>query len=403
MKGLFNVERFIAEKITGRNQSLLAQDFQAHRQSLKEKIQGRSILVVGGAGTIGASYIKSLLPFKPAKLVVVDINENGLTELVRDCRSRNELQLPAEFKSYPVNFGDRVFEKIFKKEGPFQIVANFAAHKHVRSEKDVYSIEAMIENNVIRAKRFLDRLLASPPEHFFCVSTDKAANPVNIMGASKKLMEEVILAYAGEMKITTARFANVAFSNGSLLAGFIERLMKQQPLSCPADVKRYFVSPVESGEICLMACILGKSGEIFFPKLKAEKDLVLFKDIAVSFLEEIGYEAEECASENEAKEKAVQLNGHRYPVYFFESDTSGEKLYEEFYTDEETIDLERFQSLGVVTNAARRRKKELDKIIDVLEDLFKTETQKESVVKMLNQLLPTFQHVETGLNLDQKM
>jgi len=259
MKGLFNVERFIAEKITGRNQSLLAQDFQAHRQSLKEKIQGRSILVVGGAGTIGASYLKSLLPFKPAKLVVVDINENGLTELVRDCRSRNELQLPAEFKSYPVNFGDRVFEKIFKKEGPFQIVANFAAHKHVRSEKDVYSIEAMIENNVIRAKRFLDRLLASPPEHFFCVSTDKAANPVNIMGASKKLMEEVILAYAGEMKITTARFANVAFSNGSLLAGFIERLMKQQPLSCPADVKRYFVSPVESGELCLMACILGKS------------------------------------------------------------------------------------------------------------------------------------------------
>lgn len=356
-----------------------------------------------GAGTIGGSFIKAMLSFKPARLVVADINENGLTELVRDCRSRSDLQLPAEFKSYPVNFGDRVFEKIFSKEGPFDIVANFAAHKHVRSEKDVFSIEAMIENNVIRAKRFLDRLLANPPEHFFCVSTDKAANPVNIMGASKKLMEEVILAYASDIKITTARFANVAFSNGSLLAGFIERLMKQQPLSCPSDVKRYFVSPSESGEICLMACMLGNSGEIFFPKLDAERDLVLFKDIAIKFLEQIGYNSDECRSEEEARKKAEHLNGHGYPVYFFASETSGEKLYEEFYTDEEEVELERFQSLGVVMNAARRRKKELDNVIDVLENLFKQETQKESVVKKLNELLPTFQHVETGLNLDQKM
>jgi FlaA1/EpsC-like NDP-sugar epimerase len=403
MKGLFNVERFIEKKVTGRDQSLLAQDFRQNHQRLRDKIQGRSLLVVGGAGTIGSSYIKALLPFKPAKLVVADINENGLTELVRDCRSRSDLQLPADFKSYPVNFGDRVFEKIFKKEGPFQIVANFAAHKHVRSEKDVFSIEAMIENNVIRAKRFLDQLLASPPEHFFCVSTDKAANPVNIMGASKKLMEEVILAYADQIKISTARFANVAFSNGSLLAGFIERLMKQQPLSCPADVRRYFVSPAESGEICLMACMLGNSGEIFFPKLQAEKDLVLFKTIAIDFLKEIGYQADECSSEDEAKEKAENLTGNKYPVYFFNSETSGEKLYEEFYTDEETIELNRFDSLGVVTNAARRSKAELDKVIGVLENLFKTETKKESVVKMLNELLPTFQHVETGLNLDQKM
>ena len=403
MKGLFNVEKFIAEKVTGRSQSLLANDFQHHHQILREKIEGRSVLVVGGAGTIGGSFIKAMLPFKPARLIVADINENGLTELVRDCRSRSDLQLPAEFKSYPVNFGDRVFEKIFSKEGPFDIVANFAAHKHVRSEKDVFSIEAMIENNVIRAKRFLDRLLANPPEHFFCVSTDKAANPVNIMGASKKLMEEVILAYASDIKITTARFANVAFSNGSLLAGFIERLMKQQPLSCPSDVKRYFVSPSESGEICLMACMLGKSGEIFFPKLDAERDLVLFKDIAIKFLEQIGYKTDECRSEEEARKKAEHLNGHGYPVYFFASETSGEKLYEEFYTDEEEVELERFQSLGVVMNAGRRRKKELDNVIDVLENLFKQETKKENVVKKLNELLPTFRHVETGLNLDQKM
>jgi FlaA1/EpsC-like NDP-sugar epimerase len=403
MKGLFNVDRFISERITGRKQSLLAEDFQVHHQGLKEKIQGRNVLVIGGAGTIGSSYIKALLPFQPAKLVVADINENALTELVRDCRSRMDLKLPSDFKSYPVNFGDRVFEKIFKKEGPFDIVANFAAHKHVRSEKDVFSIEAMIENNVIRAKKFLDQLLTSPPEHFFCVSTDKAANPVNIMGASKKLMEEVILAYAEEIKITTARFANVAFSNGSLLAGFIERIMKQQPLSCPADVKRYFVSPAESGQICLMACMLGQSGEIFFPKLDAEKDLVSFKSIAIEFLKEIGFKTEECESEEQARQKAMRLQGDHYPVYFFESDTSGEKLFEEFYTDEETIDQNRFQALGVVTNAVRRKRRELDRVIDTLENLFNNETQKEKVVSTLNQLLPTFQHVETGLNLDQKM
>jgi FlaA1/EpsC-like NDP-sugar epimerase len=403
MKGLFNVDRFIAEKITGRKESLLASDFKTHAEDLREKIAGRSVLVIGGAGTIGSSYIKALLPFHPGKLVVADINENALTELVRDCRSRTDLRLPSDFKSYPVNFGERVFEKIFKKEGPFDIVANFAAHKHVRSEKDVFSIEAMIENNVIRAKRFLDQLLLTPPQHFFCVSTDKAANPVNIMGASKKLMEEVILAYAEEMNITTARFANVAFSNGSLLAGFIERVMKQQPLSCPADVKRYFVSPIESGQICLMACMFGRSGEIFFPRLNAEKDLVLFKTIAIDFLNELGFEADECESEEEARQKAIHLSNNRYPVYFFDSDTSGEKLFEEFYTDEETIDLDRFRALGVVTNAARRKRKELEKVIATLEDLFRHEAQKEKVVSTLNQLLPTFQHVETGLNLDQKM
>ncbi|HEY0680088.1 MAG TPA: UDP-N-acetylglucosamine 4,6-dehydratase [Chitinophagaceae bacterium] len=398
-----NIEQFINEKITGRTKSLLADDLAANKDKLLDAIQGRSVLVIGGAGTIGSSYIRAMLPFEPGKLVVVDINENGLTELVRDCRSRTDIQLPKDFKSYPVNFGDRVFEKIFSNEGPFDIVANFAAHKHVRSEKDIFSIEAMIENNVIRAKRFLDQLLASPPAHFFCVSTDKAANPVNIMGASKKLMEEVILAYSDDIKITTARFANVAFSNGSLLAGFIERMMKQQPFSCPADVKRYFVSPTESGQICLLACMLGNTGEIIFPKLDPEKDLVSFKDIAIELLNSLGYEPYECSSEHEARDIAANLNDKRYPVYFFESDTSGEKLYEEFFTDKEDLDLERFSALGVIRNAARRDKKELDNIIKELESLFERSVAKEDVVRTLNKLLPTFQHIETGLNLDQKM
>ena len=403
MKNIFNIEKFIGEKITGRTKSLLADDIAANSKALTEKISGKSVLVIGGAGTIGSSYIKAMLPFNPGKMIVVDINENGLTELVRDCRSREDLQVPSIFKTYPVNFGDRVFDKIFEQEGPFDIVANFAAHKHVRSEKDVFSIEAMIDNNVIRAKKFLDKLSAAPPAHFFCVSTDKAANPVNIMGASKKLMEEVILAYSDTMHITTARFANVAFSNGSLLAGFIERLMKQQPLSCPNDVRRFFVSPAESGEICLLACMLGNSGEIIFPKLDPEKDLVNFKDIALVLLEELGFVADVLSSEQEAKHKAAHLSGNKYPVYFFESDTSGEKLYEEFYTDNEELDLNRFKWLGVIKNAERRERKELDEVISQLNTLFQRNVAKEDVVKTLNKLLPGFSHIETGLNLDQKM
>jgi len=265
----FDLNAFIAQHVTERSTSLFEADLAANHALLQSRINGRSVLVIGGAGTIGASFVRALLRFKPAKLYVVDINENGLTELTRDLRSSLGLHIPEDYKTYPINFGDKVFEKLLQKEGPFDIVANFAAHKHVRSEKDHYSIEAMIENNVMRTKRLLDLLLENPPKHFFCVSTDKAANPVNVMGASKKLMEEVLLAYAKQMPISTARFANVAFSNGSLLDGFLHRLMKRQPLSAPLDVRRYFVSPQESGELCLLACLLGEPGDIFFPKLAA--------------------------------------------------------------------------------------------------------------------------------------
>jgi FlaA1/EpsC-like NDP-sugar epimerase len=403
MNTLFNIERFIGEHVTGRKESLLARDLEQHHDAITREIAGRKVLVIGGAGTIGSSFIKALIRYQPAKLVVIDINENGLTELVRDCRSSKDLELPADFKSYPINFGDAVFPKIFRKEGPFDIVANFAAHKHVRSEKDAFSIEAMIENNVLKAKQLLDLLLAHPPRHFFCVSTDKAANPVNIMGASKKLMEEVILAYSNELPITTARFANVAFSNGSLLIGFLDRMMKQQPLSCPADVKRFFVSPRESGEICLMACVLGKSGDIFFPKLDAEKDLVNFADIVPPFLACFGLTPRICSSEAEARALAAEPITTEYPVYFFNSDTSGEKLYEEFYTDEEELDLQTFEQLGVIKNAPRRSREELDRIVREVSGLFTAQVEKAEIVDLLKKLLPGFAHIETGLNLDQKM
>ena len=300
--------------------------------------------MIGGAGTIGSSYIKAILKFKIRKLVVVDINENGLTELVRDLRSSTGYHLPDEFITYPVNFGERVFEKIFQQHGPFEIVANFAAHKHVRSEKDIFSIEAMIENNVLRARKLLDLLLRFPPEHFFCVSTDKAANPVNIMGASKKLMEELIMTYADRLPIKTARFANVAFSNGSLPLGFLDRLNKKQPWSCPLGIRRFFVSPEESGELCLIASIMGESGDIFFPKLDEERDMIPFDKIALALLKSIGLDPDVCQSEEEAKQKALLLNNDSksYPIYFFGSDTSGEKAFEEFYTEKETLDNDSF-------------------------------------------------------------
>ena len=265
---MFNLEKFINTYVTKRDSSLFMPDIEANKDELSRKIAGKTVLVIGGAGSIGSSFIKALLPFKPASLVVVDTNENALTELTRDLRSSGNIPVPEEYITYPMDFASPVFEKMFRKHGGFDIVGNFSAHKHVRSEKDIYSVEALIQNNVLHAKLLLDLLSEFPPEEYFCVSTDKAANPVNIMGASKRIMEDVIFTYSDRFPVKTARFANVAFSNGSLPAGFIARIQKLQPLSAPSDVRRYFVSPEESGQICLLSCILGENRAIFFPKLE---------------------------------------------------------------------------------------------------------------------------------------
>jgi FlaA1/EpsC-like NDP-sugar epimerase len=398
-----DIPSFISKHVTKRNSSLFEKDIVANSATLLEKIRDKRVLVIGGAGTIGSSYIKAILKFKPRKLVVVDINENGLTEFTRDLRSTENQFIPKDYITYPMNFGDPVFKKMFLEHGPFDIVANFAAHKHVRSEKDHFSIEAMLENNVFQAKNLLDLLLEHKPEHFFCVSTDKAANPVNVMGGSKKLMEEVIMAYSQELNITTARFANVAFSNGSLLDGYIQRLFKSQPISCPSDVKRFFVSPEESGQICMLACMLGNSGEIFFPKL-AEDEQVYFKEITLKFFEEAKREIVLCQTEEEAKEKSKNLENNPYPVYFFASDTSGEKLYEEFYTETDTLDLEKFNSLGVITNSKKLRISEIeDALHEIYQILQNPGYDKEQIVSAMKKYLPDFEHIETGKSLDQKM
>ena len=402
---MLNVNKFISDYITARPVSLFAQDIEANKVRLSEEIQGKKVLVIGGAGTIGSSYIRAILPFRPSELVVVDISENGLTELTRDLRSTYGTIVPEIYRTYPLNYADPIFEKIFRESRGFDIVANFSAHKHVRSEKDQYSVEALIENNVIKARKLLDLLAEFPPRHFFCVSTDKAANPVNVMGASKKIMEDMILAYSDKFKVCTARFANVAFSNGSLLAGFIDRLMKKQPLAAPLDVKRYFVSPDESGQICMLACILGKNREIFFPKL-SEKQMMTFSHICDDFLHALGYEVKHCFTDEEAKRYASEMpiDSKEYPVVYFNSDTTGEKDFEEFYIPGESLNMDRFISLGVIESAQSRPIKDIDILFTDLNTIFhKDGFSKTEIVDVMKRFLPNFEHEEKGKNLDQKM
>ena len=416
---MFNLDKFISDSVTFRPQSMFLKDIEANRETLTREIKDKKVCVIGGAGSIGSSFIKAVLRFEPKSVVVVDLNENGLAELVRDVRSTNGLYVPDEFRCYTLNFADPIFERIFREEKGFDIVANFSAHKHVRSEKDRYSVQALIENNDIKAKKLMDLLTVYPPTHFFCVSTDKAANPVNIMGASKRIMEDLVMAYNKYFKVTTARFANVAFSNGSLPDGWIHRIAKLQPLAAPSDVKRYFVSPEESGQICMLACILGNGGEVFFPKL-GEDQMLTFSSICDKFVTANGFEKDPCSSDEEAKLKASQLKNSelttdstlytlhstlpKYPTVYFKSDTTGEKAYEEFYVPGEKIDMERFQSLGVVEQTTRHEMAEVNGFFDKLEGIFSREDfTKAQVVDAIREFIPNFQHEEKGKNLDSKM
>lgn len=400
-----NLDAFISQYVTKRDTSMFRQDIDTNKETLNWKINGKTVLVIGGAGSIGSSFIKALLPFRPASLVVVDTNENALAELTRDLRSIKGMYVPEDYVPYPMDFASPVFEKMFRKRAGFDIVGNFSAHKHVRSEKDIYSVEALLQNNVLHAKLLLDLLTEYPPEEYFCVSTDKAANPVNIMGASKRIMEDVIFSYSDKFPVKTARFANVAFSNGSLPAGFLARISKLQPLSAPSDVRRYFVSPEESGQICLLSCILGENRAIFFPKLK-EAQMMTFDGIARALLKEYGYEVLECSSDIEAINKAEELKkgSKQYPVHFSVSDTSGEKAFEEFVTDTETGEYDRFASLGVIIGKTIPNKEKVGKLFEDLRAAFdQAETTKEEIIEIMKGYLPNFEHIETGKSLDSKM
>lgn len=402
---MFNLDKFIADSVTSRSISMFTKDIQRNKEELVAGIKGKSVCVIGGAGSIGSSFIKAVLRFEPANVVVVDLNENGLAELVRDIRSTEGLYCPDEFRCYTLNFADPIFERIFREEKGFDIVANFSAHKHVRSEKDKYSVQALIENNDIKAKKLMDLLTIYPPKHFFCVSTDKAANPVNIMGASKRVMEDLVMAYNSYFKVTTARFANVAFSNGSLPDGWLHRLQKKQPLAAPSDVKRYFVSPEESGQICMLACILGNGGEVFFPKL-GEEQMLTFSAICDDFVKAEGFKKVACENDAVAKRFAAEMNyeSDSYPVVYFKSDTTGEKAYEEFYIPGEKVNMERFMALGVIEETTRRPMTEVNAFFNELEAIFSEPMfTKEQVVEAIKRFIPNFEHDEKGKNLDQKM
>ncbi len=408
---MFDLNRFINENVTRRNGSMFGEDIERYDSELTDAVSDRSVLVIGGAGSIGSSFIRAILPYRPSELYIVDTNENALTELTRDLRSGGTY-VPDIYMSYPMDYSSVTFKRMFRMhtrrngEHGFDIVANFSAHKHVRSEKDIYSVEALLKNNVINAGGLLELLKEHPPLTYFCVSTDKAANPVNIMGASKRIMEDLIFSYSDIFPVKTARFANVSFSNGSLPAGFLERLSKGQPLSAPSDVKRYFVSPEESGQICMLASMLGNNREIFYPKLE-EAQMMTFDAIAVGLLRAYGYEPRFCCSDGEAIEysKDCFKSGDKlYPVHFSTSDTSGEKAFEEFFTDGESIDTDRFTSLGVIKDKPVPDRGAVNRLIKELDDAFERPgITKDDIVSIIASYLPNFEHIETGRSLDSKM
>jgi len=388
----------------GRDSALFYSDIATQENSLKNRVHESRILVIGGAGTIGQAVSKEIFKRDPKALHVVDISENNMVELVRDLRSTVGYG-SGEFKTFALDCGSVEFEALVKDEGPYDYVFNLSALKHVRSEKDPYTLMRMIMVNVFNTIKTLQLAKEMGAKKYFCVSTDKAANPVNMMGASKRIMEMFLMRESLTQNISMARFANVAFSDGSLLHGFNQRFAKKQPFSAPNDVRRYFVTPQESGELCLLSGLLGENRDIFFPKLSEKLHLITFSEIAVRYLRERGYEPYECESEDEARDRADELIANKqWPCYFFNSDTTGEKDFEEFFTDNEDLDMERFETVGVIKNQPGFDEAKLDDFMSGIESLREKGTwTKDDIVKLYFGLLPEFAHKETGKYLDQRM
>ena len=390
--------------IIGRDEVLFNLDIKLFSEELCEKVRSSRFLVIGGAGTIGQAVTKEIFRRDPITLHVVDISENNMVELVRDIRSTQGYGT-GEFKTYAVDCGSIEFETLMKAEGPYDYVFNLSALKHVRSEKDPYTLMRMIMVNVFNTVKTLRIAKEMGAQKYFCVSTDKAANPVNMMGASKLIMEMFLMRESLTQEISMARFANVAFSDGSLLHGFNQRFDKKQPISAPNDVRRYFVTQQESGELCLLSGLLGDNRDIFFPKLSDKLHLITFSEIADRYLRKRGYQAYECESEDEARYRAEELIANKqWPCYFFNSDTTGEKDFEEFFTDNEDLDMERFATVGVIKNQLEFDEAKLDDFMGGIESLRnKGIWTKDDIVKLYFGLLPEFAHKETGKYLDQRM
>lgn len=390
--------------LIGRNKELFTDDIQNKNEELKNIVSSSSFLVIGGAGSIGQAVTKEIFKRNPLKLHVVDISENNMVELVRDIRSSFGY-IDGDFQTFALDIGSLEYDAFIKADGKYDYVLNLSALKHVRSEKDPFTLMRMIDVNIFNTDKTLQQSIEHGTKKYFCVSTDKAANPVNMMGASKRIMEMFLMRKSLDIQISTARFANVAFSDGSLLHGFNQRIQKNQPIVAPNDIKRYFVTPQESGELCLMSCIFGENRDIFFPKLSENLHLISFADIAVKYLENLGYEPYLCKDEDEARELAKTLPSEgKWPCLFTSSDTTGEKDFEEFFTDAETLDMDRFENLGVIKNEAIFDEEKLNGFEKTIKE-YKNNLSwtKEDIVKEFFKMIPDFGHKETGKYLDGKM
>jgi FlaA1/EpsC-like NDP-sugar epimerase len=391
-------------KLIGRESELFVDDINRYEIELSNIISSSTFLVIGGAGSIGQAVTKEIFKRNPKKLHVVDISENNMVELVRDIRSSFGY-IDGEFRTFALDIGSIEYDAFIKADGHYDYVLNLSALKHVRSEKDPFTLMRMVETNIFNTDKTLKQSIENGTKKYFCVSTDKAANPVNMMGASKRIMEMFVHRNSENINVSMARFANVAFSDGSLLHGFNQRIQKQQPIVAPNDIKRYFVTPKESGELCLMSCIFGENRDIFFPKLSENLHLISFADIAVKYLEKLGYEPYLCSSEEEARKLAKTLPKEgKYPCLFTSSDTTGEKDFEEFFTDNECLNMERFENLGIIKNNA-----DFDELLltdfekNINQMLLEKSWNKEQVVELFFKLIPDFGHKEIGKYLDGKM
>ncbi len=390
--------------LIGREKELFKDDIAKHAKELADTVSVSSFLVIGGAGSIGQAVTKEIFKRNPKKLHVVDISENNLVELVRDIRSSFGY-IDGEFKTFAIDIGSLEYDAFIKNDGKYDYVLNLSALKHVRSEKDPFTLMRMVETNIFNTDKTLKQSIKNGTKKYFCVSTDKAANPVNMMGASKRIMEMFAHKNSQSIEVSMARFANVAFSDGSLLHGFNQRIQKRQPIVAPNDIKRYFVTPQESGELCLMSCIFGENRDIFFPKLSEQLNLISFSDIAVKYLKNLGYEPYLCKDEDEARALAKTLPQEgKYPCLFTASDTTGEKDFEEFFTDKETLDMERFKNLGIIKNELDFDAQKLESFEQTIRAYLENLSwSKEDIVKEFFKLLPNFAHKETGKYLDGKM
>ena len=391
-------------KLIGRTALLFEDDISNRSKVLTELVSNSRFLVIGGAGSIGQAVTREIFKRNPLVLHVVDISENNMVELVRDIRSTLGY-IDGDFRTFAIDCGSNEYQALMNSNEGYDYVLNLSALKHVRSEKDPFTLMRLIDVNILNTIKTVQMAKAQGAKKYFCVSTDKAANPVNMMGASKRIMEMFLMRESESIKISTARFANVAFSDGSLLHGFNQRFAKRQPISAPNDVRRYFVTPQESGELCLMSCLLGENRDIFFPKLSEQLHLTTFSEIAERYIENLGYEPYHCSTEQQARDRSDELiASKRWPCYFFKSDTSGEKDFEEFFTDNEILDMNRFKNLGVIKNEANYSSVMLDNFLEVIDELRAQKVwEKAPIVDLFNKMIPDFKHKETGKYLDGRM